>query len=119
VPITVTRPQIYYGELSNDYVFVNTEQAEFDYPSGDSSVYSVYEGSGGVRVNSFFRKILLGARFRSAKIILSGDIHNDSRVLYHRNIRERVGKALPFMSWDGDPYMVVTDDGRLKWIIDR
>jgi uncharacterized membrane protein (UPF0182 family) len=60
----------------------------------------------------------LGARFRSAKIILSGDIHNDSRVLYHRNIRERVGKALPFMSWDGDPYMVVTDDGRLKWIID-
>ena len=118
VSIGVTRPEIYYGELSNDYVFVNTRQAEFDYPSGDSSATTVYQGAGGVRVNSRFRKLVLAVRFGSAKIFLSQDINNDSRVLYHRNIRERVEKALPFLSWDRDPYMVVTDEGRLKWFLD-
>ncbi len=118
VSIVVTRPEIYYGELSNEYVFVNTGQAEFDYPSGDSSATTVYEGAGGVRVKSIFRKLVLAVRFGSTKIFLSQDINNDSRVLYHRNIRERVEKALPFLSWDRDPYMVVTDEGRLKWFLD-
>ena len=118
VSITVTRPEIYYGELSNDYVFVNTEQAEFDYPLGDSIATTVYDGSGGVYVNSFLRKVLFSVRFGQSKIFLSQDINNDSRVLYHRNIRERASKALPFLMWDDDPYMVVTKDGRLKWILD-
>ncbi|MCZ6857500.1 MAG: UPF0182 family protein [Gemmatimonadetes bacterium] len=118
VSIGVTRPEIYYGELSNDYVFVNTRQAEFDYPSGDSSATTVYAGVGGVRVNSIFRKLLLAARLGSANVFLNKDIHNGSRVLYHRNIRERAEKALPFLRWDADPYMVVTDEGRLKWFLD-
>ena len=118
VSIGVTRPEIYYGELSNDYVFVNTRQAEFDYPSGDSSATTVYAGVGGVRVTSIFRKLLLAARFGSANVFLNKDIHSDSRVLYHRNIRERAEKALPFLRWDADPYMVVTDEGRLKWFLD-
>ena len=118
VSISVERPQIYYGELSNDYVFVNTGQAEFDYPSGDSAATTVYEGEGGVRVNSVFRKAIFSARFRSLKVFLSDDINVESRVLYHRNIRERVRKALPFLSWDADPYIVVTADGRMKWILD-
>ena len=118
VSISVERPQIYYGELSNDYVFVNTGQPEFDYPSGDSSATTVYDGEGGVRVNSVFRKAIFSARFRSLKILLSDDITVESRALYYRNIRERVRKALPFLSWDADPYIVVTADGNMKWILD-
>ena len=118
ISISVTRPQIYYGELSNDYVFVNTHQAEFDYLSGDSTATTVYDGEGGVRVNSVFRKAIFSARFRSLKILLSEDITNESRALYHRNIRERARKALPFLSWDADPYIVVTADGKMKWILD-
>lgn len=118
VSISINRPQIYYGELSNNYVFVNTEQDEFDYPSGDSIATTTYEGTGGVWVNSIFRKMLMSVHFRSLKVFLSQDIGNDSRALYHRNIGERARKALPFLSWDSDPYMVVTEDGRMKWILD-
>ncbi len=118
ISVTVSKPQIYYGELSNDYVFVNTGQAEFDYPSGDSSATTVYDGTGGVRVNSIFRKALFSARFRSLKIFLSQDISVDSRALYYRNVRARARKALPFLSWDGDPYLVVTETGRMKWFLD-
>jgi uncharacterized membrane protein (UPF0182 family) len=118
VSLRVDRPQIYYGELSNDYVFVNTGLREFDYPLGDSSAFTSYDGAGGVQVNSFIRKLLLSVRFQSMDVLLSDYITGDSRVLYHREIRERAAKALPFLAWDDDPYMVITEDGRLKWILD-
>jgi len=118
VSLSVERPQIYYGELSNDYVFVNTGRREFDYPLGDSSAFTSYNGSGGVQVRSFIRRLLLSVRFQSMDVLLSAYITDDSRVLYHREIRERAAKALPFLVWDNDPYMVITDDGRLKWILD-
>lgn len=118
VSLGVDRPQIYYGELSNDYVFVNTGRREFDYPLGDTSAFTSYEGTGGVRVGSFFRRLLLSARFQSLDMLLSAYITNDSRMLYYREIRERASKALPFLVWDNDPYMVITEDGRLKWILD-
>ena len=118
VSLRVERPQIYYGELSNEYVFVNTRQREFDYPLGDSSAFTEYAGSGGVRVSSVIRKLLFSLRFQSLDILLSEYITGESRILYYRNIRERASRALPFLSWDDDPYLVITEDGRLKWILD-
>ncbi|MFA5027814.1 MAG: UPF0182 family protein, partial [Candidatus Methylomirabilota bacterium] len=118
--IKVTRPEIYFGEIANDsdYVFVKTQAQELDYPAGDKNVYTSYAGKGGVPVQSFFRKLLFAARFGDLKIVLSNDIVSDSRVLYHRQIEERVKKAAPFIQFERDPYMVVGDDGRLVWMID-
>jgi hypothetical protein len=118
VSLRVTRPQIYYGELANDYVFVNTRQREFDHPSGEANVYAAYEGTGGVRVGNLLRRTILAVRFRSSKILFSQDIINDSRVLYYRNITARARKALPFLRFDRDPYLVIAADGTLKWIAD-
>ena len=118
VSLKVTRPQIYYGEIANDFVFVGTKQREFDHPSGEANVYASYEGSGGVKVANLLRRLVLAVRFGSSNILLSQDITNDSRVLYYRNIVERAGRALPFLRFDRDPYMVATTDGRLVWIAD-
>jgi len=116
--LKVSRPQIYYGELTNNYVFVGTRQREFDFPAGEENVYTTYTGTGGVTVGNIFRRSLLSLYFGSSKILLSGDITSESRVLYNRNIVGRVRKALPFLRLDRDPYMVVAEDGTLKWIQD-
>jgi uncharacterized protein len=118
VSLKVTRPQIYYGELSNEYVFVNTKQNEFDYPAGDDVVYTRYKGKGGVRVGSFLKRALFAMRFGELNILLSGDIGADSRILYNREITARVQKALPFLLFDEDPYIIVTNNGELKWMLD-
>jgi len=118
VSLQVTRPQIYYGELANEYVFVKTRQREFDHPSGEANVYASYEGSGGVPVGNLLRRLVLAVRFGSSKILLSGDITNESRVLYYRSIMARAARALPFLAFDRDPYLVLADDGSLQWILD-
>jgi uncharacterized protein len=118
VSLRVTRPQIYYGEMANEYVFVGTKQREFDHPSGEANVYAAYEGTGGVVVGNFLRRLLLALRFGSSKILLSGDITDESRVLYYRDIMDRASRALPFLTFDRDPYLVVADDGTLQWILD-
>jgi uncharacterized membrane protein (UPF0182 family) len=118
VSLRITRPQIYYGELANEYVFVGTRQREFDHPAGEANVYAAYRGTGGVRIGNALRRLLLAARFGSSKILLSQDITNDSRVLYYRDIAARAEKALPFLRFDRDPYLVIAGDGTLKWILD-
>ncbi len=120
VPIRVTRPQIYFGELSNDFVLAPTRQREFDYPAGQggAAIYSSYAGRAGVPLDSFLRRLLFALRFRSANVMLSRDLIPQSRAIFHRNIRERAELALPFLRFDRDPYMVVTDSGHLKWILD-
>jgi uncharacterized membrane protein (UPF0182 family) len=118
VSLKVNRPQIYFGELANEYVFVKTRQREFDHPAGDANVYAEYQGSGGVPVASLLRRFMLAVRFRSTKVLFSGDITRESRALYHRDIAERARTALPFLRFDGDPYLVLADDGTLKWILD-
>ena len=117
-PLKVTRPEIYYGEIGNDYVFVKTRAQELDYPAGDKNVYSSYAGQGGVPVESLVRKILFAMRFGDLKILLSNDIIGESRIMYYREISERVKKVAPFVLFDRDPYLVITQDGRLVWIID-
>jgi uncharacterized protein len=116
--LKITRPQIYYGELGNDYVFVGTRQREFDHPSGEQNVYAAYNGKGGVQVGNLLRRIVLAARFGSDKILFSQDITGQSRVLYYRNIMARARRALPFLRFDRDPYLVLSDDGTLQWILD-
>jgi uncharacterized membrane protein (UPF0182 family) len=118
VSIKLTRPQIYYGEFTNDYVFVGTGQQEFDYPAGDQNIYSKYTGRGGVAIGSFIRKALYAFQFGSLKIVLSDDIKGGARVLYRRNVMERATTAMPFLSFDDDPYLMITDVGQLKWILD-
>lgn len=118
VSLEVRRPGIYYGEMSNDYVFVNTNQQEFDFPSGEGSAFTTYDGTGGVSVGSLWRRLLFSMRFGSLKILLSQDLTGESRVLFHRRIAERVRLTLPFLLLDNDPYIVVTEDGHLKWIVD-
>lgn len=118
VSLRVTRPEIYFGEMTDSWVFAGTGQKEFDYPSGDENIFTTYAGRGGVRVGGFLRRLVLAAHFRSLKVLLSSDITSESRALYIRNIRERSRTALPFLAFDGDPYLVVTDSGRLRWILD-
>ena len=115
--LKVKQPEIYFGELANDHVFVNTGTKEFDYPEGEKNVYKNYEGKGGFPVGSFIKKVILAARFKTLKILFADDIESESRVLMYRNITERVQKVVPFLRLDNDPYLVISE-GRLIWLYD-
>ncbi len=115
--LSITRPEVYYGELLNDYVIVKTKSKEFDYPKGEENVYSTYAGAGGVEINSPLRRFFYALRFGSLKMLLSSDITSESRILYYRNIKERVVKVAPFLTYDRDPYLVIAQ-GKLYWILD-
>jgi len=116
--IKITRPEIYFGELSNDYVVVKTKVPEFSYPTATGNINTTYAGKGGVPIDSLLKKALFAAKFKTEKILLSSDITEKSRIIYNRNINERVKAVAPFLRFDGDPYMVVDEKGKLKWIID-
>ena len=116
--LTVRQPEIYFGELTDQYAFVQTRNPEFNYPAGEKNVYTDYQGKGGVAVGSLFRKALMAIRFQSLNILTSPLITNESRILYNRNIHTRVRTLLPFLQFDGDPYMVLTREGRLVWLYD-
>ncbi|MCB9778046.1 MAG: UPF0182 family protein [Alphaproteobacteria bacterium] len=114
---TVDRPEIYYGELTDRYVFVRTGAQEFDYPQGDENVYTDYAGEGGVPIGGLFRKALFALHFEKLDILLSQYLTDDSRVLFRRTIASRVGALAPFLRFDRDPYLVVSE-GRLFWLVD-
>jgi len=114
----ITRPEIYYGEIGNEYVFVRTRSQELDYPSGDQNVYTRYEGKGGIPVDSLLRKAAFAARFGALNVLLSNDLTPESRVMIYRDVGARVQEAAPFLKFDRDPYVVITADGRLMWMID-
>jgi uncharacterized membrane protein (UPF0182 family) len=113
----IARPEIYFGELTNGYAVVKSGQREFDFPSGEANVYTSYQGTGGVPVNSFLRKLLFAIYFRDANIVLSPLLTADSRFLYHREVRQRISRLAPFLMLDQDPYLVISE-GRLFWIQD-
>jgi uncharacterized membrane protein (UPF0182 family) len=115
--LAVHRPEIYYGELTTEPVVVNTTEPEFDYPSGETNVYTHYEGDGGVVMSSFWRKFLFGWKFDGTVFLLSSYPTRESRVLYHRHIQDRVARVAPFLVFDQDPYIAAVD-GRLVWIVD-
>lgn len=117
--LNVTRPEIYFGELTDTDVYVKTRQQEFDYPQGQNNNLTSYQGAGGIVLGGFLRRVLLAIdRDDLGKLPFSDDVNSQSRLLMRRNIRERVAAIAPFLTFDRDPYMVVGDDGRLSWIMD-
>jgi UPF0182 protein GCWU000322_00732 len=114
--VQVKRPQIYYGELTNDYAVTGTKEDEFDYPDGDSNKYSRYNGKGGIKLN-MINRLLFAIKEKSFKLLVSSNINSNSKILINRNIKDRVKKIMPYLEYDKEPYMVV-DNGKLYWIID-
>jgi hypothetical protein len=115
--LAITRPEIYFGELTENYVIVGTSEAEFDYPSGDQNVYSTYAGAAGVPLGGGLGRLMFASAFGASQILLSPALTADSQVLYYRSLRERVAMLAPFLLYDGDPYLVIAD-GRLVWVQD-
>ncbi|MDI3533765.1 MAG: uncharacterized protein PWQ82_130 [Thermosediminibacterales bacterium] len=117
IDIEVKRPEIYYGELTDEYVIVKTTTKEFDYPKGGTNAYTTYEGKGGVPLGSIGRRLLYALKFGDYKMLLSGSLTSESRIMYDRNIKRRISKIAPFLKYDRDPYLVI-NEGRLFWIQD-
>lgn len=121
IPVTgvlsVDRPEIYFGELTDTYVIVNTKEEEFDHPEGTNNVYTTYKAESGVELSWIFRRLIYAWEFADPNILISGALTSDSRVLYRRNVRERVAEIAPFLGLDRDPYLVVAE-GKLYWMVD-
>ncbi|MDD4238842.1 MAG: UPF0182 family protein [Desulfotomaculaceae bacterium] len=115
--LKVDRPELYYGEVADNYVIVNTATQEFNYPKGDENEYSTYEGESGVGIANFWRRCMFAFSLGDYKLLLSNEVDNDSRVLYYRNIKQRVAKVAPFLKLDNDPYIVLSE-GKLYWMLD-
>jgi len=113
----IEQPAIYFGEKTDEYVIVKTNTQEFDYPSGDDNVYGSYQGEGGISLNGFIRRLVYAWQLGDFNILISSELTPESRVLYYRNIDERVRHLAPFLALDNDPYLVVMD-GRLFWVQD-
>jgi len=115
--LEITRPELYYGEKTDNYVFVNGTIEEFDYPSGDQNITSTYEGEGGVVLDSPLKRAAFAYRFGDVAVVLSEYLTPESRVMIYRNIHQRVRQVAPFLLFDADPYLVIVD-GRLLWLQD-
>lgn len=116
--LEITRPEIYFGELADQYVVINTKEDEFDYPSGSDNKTTRYEGNAGIKLSGF-NKILFAIRESSMKLLVSSVIEADSRIILYRNIEERVKTIAPFLTYDINPYLVLNqEDQKLYWIID-
>jgi len=118
VPLNLTQPAIYYGEESDQFVLVNTKTKEFDYPKGNENVYTNYKGKGGVRISSLLRRLVYAWKFSDIKILFTGYITNQSRIMFYRDIAQRDNILAPFLSYDSQPYPVVGKDGKIYWIHD-
>jgi uncharacterized membrane protein (UPF0182 family) len=117
--LQVTRPEVYFGELTNTDVYVKTRQKEFNYPQGASNSLTSYEGTGGIVLGGFLQRIIIALdRSDLAKLPFSDDVTSESRLLMRRNLTDRVTTLAPFLTYDPDPYIVLGDDGRLSWIMD-
>lgn len=115
--LQVRQPRIYYGELTDDYVIADSEEAEFDYPQGESNVYVHYDGTGGVLIGNLWRRFLYGWKFGGTRLLLSSYPRSESQILFRRNILRRAKALAPFLRFDHDPYVVLID-GKLYWILD-
>jgi hypothetical protein len=127
VSIPIGKPRIYYGEITNNYVMSSTKARELDYPSGNDNVYNTYDGKGGVRLSSWWRQLLFAQYLKDWQMLLSRNITFESKLLFRRNINQRIRAIAPFLRYDQDPYLVVAnasevDDAQtqnnLYWIVD-
>ena len=116
--LKLTVPEIYYSEIAHEPVFVNTTQPEFNYPSGSDNVHVKYAGDGGFPISSLLMRLAAAIHYGDANILLTGNLTPGSRMMIHRQIVDRVSSLAGFLAWDPDPYLVITDAGRLVWTID-
>jgi uncharacterized protein len=116
--VKLTRPEIYYGEVTHEPVFVHTQQAEFNYPSGSENVQNRYDGKGGIPIGSFGMRLAAAMAYTDRNLLLTSVLTSESRMMINRNVRERVSKLADFIEWDSDPYLVVTEEGKLVWMLD-
>lgn len=116
--LQIDKSEIYFGEKTNNYILVNTNTEEFDYPKGDNNIYTEYKGSGGISLNSLLRRAAYAWYLGDLNILISDELTSNSKLLYYRNIQDRVHHVAPFLQLDSDPYLVITEEGRLIWIID-
>jgi uncharacterized protein len=117
IPLEVTRPEIYFGETMENIVYVNSSLEEFNYPLDDESIYGSYEGTGGVPIGNWLQRLAFASRFADTNLVLSDYVTPETRVLFHRQIGERIRQITPFLILDRDPYLIVAD-GRLVWMQD-
>jgi uncharacterized protein len=113
--IPIGKPRIYYGEITDNYVMTNTRVQELDYPSGSDNVYNTYDGWGGINIGSFWQRLILGKHLRDWRMVLSEDFTSETRVLFRRNINQRVRAIAPFLRYDSNPYLVVADTQGKQW----
>ena len=113
----IREPRIYYGEETGSYVIVKGSTPEFDYPKGKDNIYATYDGTGGVPIGGFLRKNLFAWHFSDINLLLSSYITGESRIMFRRDIRERVNTIAPFLHLDHDPYLVISG-GKLYWMQD-
>ena len=116
--LKLTRPELYYGEVTHEPVFVNTAQEEFNYPSGEDNVRSRYQGQGGFPVSSFLMRLAATVSEAEPNIMLTNYFTANSRMMIHRQVRERLQELAGFLEWDKDPYLVLSDSGRMVWMVD-
>lgn len=114
--IEINRPEIYFGEKTNSYSIVGTDEDEFDYPNGDSNEYTRYEGSAGIKLN-LLNRVMFAIKERNLNLLVSSNIDSNSKIIINRNIRQRVNKIMPYLQYEKDPYMIV-ENGKLYWMID-
>lgn len=121
--IPISRPRIYYGQVTNTYILTKTKVPEFDFPSGDENVYNTYDGNGGIEINSPLKKLIFAVYLRDWRILFTRNLTPDTRLLFRRNISERAEAIAPFLYYDRDPYLVVAkgqeeESDNLYWLID-
>jgi len=116
--LKVTRPELYFGELQQEPVFVDTAQEEFDYPKGSDNAKTRYQGKGGFPISSLLMRAAATIEYGDTNIILTGYLTDHSRMMIHRRVRERLATLAPYLTWDNDPYLVVTPEGRMVWMVD-
>ncbi|MEO8129281.1 MAG: UPF0182 family protein, partial [Bryobacteraceae bacterium] len=116
--LKLTRPELYYGEETHEPVFVRTSQPEFNYPAGADNVHNQYEGKGGIPISSFPMRLAAALEYGDWKILLTSYFTGESRMLIRRDVRHRLETIANFIEWDGDPYLVISDEGRMIWMVD-
>ena len=114
--LEIKEPRIYYGEMNNDYVIANSKYKELDYSLGDSDVEYSYTGSSGIKMTPF-NKVLYSLYLRDFQLLISNYVDSDSRLLINKNVLERVKTVAPFLTVDSDPYIVIDENGRVKWVV--
>jgi uncharacterized membrane protein (UPF0182 family) len=116
--LKVARPELYYGELQQEPVFVDTAQEEFDYPKGSDNAKTRYAGKGGFPISSLLMRAAAALHFGDSNIVLTSYLTEHSRMMIHRRVRDRLQTLAPYLTWDTDPYIVLTPEGRMVWMVD-